>query len=935
MKNAPESRCVFYFYSMKTFLREVAEKIMASHTDLQPLVLVLPSKRAAVFLRNELLSLNTQTGFGPTFFSIEEFVQELSRLKLADNTTVLFEFYQIYKSLTPEDETDDFYSFSRWATTMLQDFNEIDRYLVDTDQFFNYLSSIKEIDHWYLQDEKTTLQENYIRFWKTLDQYYKRLKQRLLQKQLGYQGLIYREALENLNYYLDTHNEKPHFFIGFNALNSSESFIIQEFLERTPSQVFWDIDSHFVNDENHDAGLFVRHYLAEWKYYQKNEDIALSNSFTQTKSIEITGIPKNIGQANYINKLINKLNKRKQGLQNTAIILGNEMLLAPILNALPEDVTEVNITGGYPIYLSPITSFFNNWLELLENKDSRGWYHKPLTNLLSHPAGRVLFSHESIDYASKIISSINLNNELYIDSSGLLTQLPEALHPNFNSVFGEVDVSSMDSVITNCLEITLQLKRRYQEQGGQALYLEYLYRLYKIFNQIKLLNQQYKVIEHLKGFRHIFKELLSKETIDFQGEPLQGLQIMGVLESRNLDFETVIITSLNEGILPSGKSDSSFIPFDMKAAFGLPTYKEKDAIYTYHFYHALQRAKNIYLLYNSEPDVLEGGEKSRFLLQLTLDKRPLHLITERIASPEVKIIPHSLTEVKKDKSLLLRLQEIAIRGFSPTSLTNYIRNPLDFYLQSVVGIRNEDELEETVAANTLGTVVHDTLEDLYKPMIGKVLTKETLEVAREKVATTVQKNFAKTYRSGDITRGKNLIIYNVALQYVEKFMAMELKEVRQGANIKILQLESNLKKPVTIPQLSFPVFLRGKADRIDEKDGIIRIIDYKTGKVLQNELEIHDWSVLTTDYKYSKAFQVLAYAYMIGNDFTDKEVHAGIISFKNYGGGFLRFATKEHSRSRQKNHAVTALILDMFLEQLAKLILEICNPSKPFIEKEV
>ncbi|XLS29081.1 PD-(D/E)XK nuclease family protein [Flavobacteriaceae bacterium M23B6Z8] len=920
---------------MKTFLREVAEKIRASYTDLQHLVLVLPSKRAGVFLRNELLSLTKQTGFGPKIFSIEEFVQELSRLKLADTTTVLFEFYQVYKSNTPESETDDFYSFSRWATTMLQDFNEIDRYLVNTAQFFNYLASVKEINHWYLQEEKTTLQQNYIRFWNTLDLYYTQLKERLLMKQYGYQGLIYREALENLNYYLDAQKDKVHFFIGFNALNSSESLIIQEFLERTPSQVFWDIDAHFIKDEKHDAGLFVRRYIKEWKYYQKNPISEFSNSFTEPKKIEITGIPKNIGQVHYIHKLLKQLNKREQGLQGTAIILGNEVLLAPLLNALPEDISEANITGGYPIYLSPVSSFFNTWFELLENKDKKGWYHKPLTNLLAHPVGRLLFSHESIDYASKIIADINLNNELYVTDSRLLAQLPEALHANYSILLGNVERTDMDMVINHCLEITLQLKNSYQKQHGQALYLEYLYRLYKIFNQIKLLNQQYHVIEHLKGFKHIFKELLSQETIDFQGEPLQGLQIMGVLESRNLDFDTVIITSLNEGILPSGKSDSSFIPFDMKSAFGLPTYKEKDAIYTYHFYHSLQRARNIYLLYNSEPDVLEGGEKSRFLLQLTLDKLSTHHITEQVAGPEVQITPHSLTRVTKNASLMSRLQEIASHGFSPTSLTSYIRNPLDFYLQSVLNIRNDDELEETVAANTLGTVVHDTLEDLYTPMVEKVLTKELLENAKKNMISTVERNFSKTYRSGDITRGKNLIIYNVALQYVEKFIDMELEEVKQGAVIKVLHLERNLKKVIPISELAFPVFLKGKADRIDEKDGVIRIIDYKTGKVLQNELEIYDWEVLVSDYKYSKAFQVLAYAYMLKDDFTHKEVQAGIISFKNYGGGFLKFGSKEHARSRQKDYRISSDTLDMFLNAMSKLILEICNAEIPFIEKEI
>lgn len=920
---------------MKTFLREVAEQIVNQHKDLGSVVLVLPSKRAGVFLRNELLSLTTKTSFGPQIHSIEEFVQNLSRLKLADNTTLLFEFYQVYKQVTPKDNVEDFYNFSRWANTILQDFNEIDRYLVDVKAFFNYLASVKEIDHWYLKDEKTALQKNYIQFWSTLNQYYTLFKERLLEKQLGYQGLIYREATENLNYYLDAHENKPHYFIGFNALNTAEALLIQEFLERNENQIIWDIDQYFIDDTNHDAGLFIRRYLEEWKYYQKNNDRHFKHFFTEEKTIEIIGIPKNIGQAHYTSQLLENLKKRPEGLSSTAIVLGNENLLPPLLSAMPTTINEVNITGGYPLYLSPVVSFFTTWFDLLENKNSNGWNHKFITNFFSHPAGRVLFIDEEKDYANSFLTLINTKNQLYISGASLYDHFPAQLHEICNIVFCDVSQNGISLVIENALSLCFLLKECYQNKGQQSLYLEYLYRLHKILNQIQHLNNRYQVIEHLKGFRHIFKELLSKETIDFKGEPVQGLQVMGVLESRNLDFETVIITSVNEGILPSGKTESSFIPFDMKTAFKLPTYKEKDAVYTYHFYHLLQRAKKIYLLYNSEPDVLEGGEKSRFILQLTLDKLSKHKITRHIAGPEVNLQPLPLLTIPKDRHLLERLKQIASEGFSPTGLTNYIRNPLDFYLQTVLGIKNEMELEETVASNTLGTVVHDTLEELYTPMLGQFLTKENLQAARKNIVPTVEKNFSKTYRGGDITRGMNLIIYKVALQYVEKFITKELDTVLKGERIKILQLETSLKYRIHIAELPFPVYLKGKADRIDEKEGIVRIIDYKTGKVLQNELELTEWEVIATDYKYSKAFQVLAYALMLKEQFENKKTEAGIISFKNYAAGFMRFATKESTHSRNKQYEITNSTFIAYEQQLKQLILEICNPEIPFTQKIV
>jgi len=446
--------------------------------------------------------------------------------------------------------------------------------------------------------------------------------------------------------------------------------------------------------------------------------------------------------------------------------------------------------------------------------------------------------------------------------------------------------------------------------------------------------EKHSFINDLKSLKSLYTELVSSETVDFQGDPLDGLQIMGMLESRNLDFETVIITSVNEGILPSGKSNNSFIPFDLKTRLGLPTFKEKDAVYTYHFYRLLQRAKNIHILYNTEPDVLEGGEKSRLISQMMTDPNKEKEITAKIATPAIEPITKMLQEYKKDEGLMQLIRNHAENGFSPTSLSNYIRNPIDFYKRNLLRIDDKNEVEETIAANTFGTIVHDTLEDLYTPFLGEFLSADGLTKAKTKIQSLVQKHFAKSYMDGDMSRGRNLIAYNVILRYLENYIDSEIEEAKNH-QIKILGVEEKLNINLNFPEIDFPVILKGKLDRVDEKDGMLRIIDYKTGKVESKNVEIVNWEDIITDYDYSKAFQLLCYALMFDDKNPIETIQSGIISFKNLNGGFLKFGTKEKKGSRNKDNIITKESLTLFQIELKKLILEISNPEIPFTEKEV
>ncbi|RNL92971.1 PD-(D/E)XK nuclease family protein [Sinomicrobium pectinilyticum] len=922
---------------MKTFLAEVVETILSENENISDIIFVVPGKRAGVFLKREIQNRMTRTVFAPQISSVEEFVQELSGLSLISNIQLIFEFYAVYQKNTPQEQQEDFYNFSKWAQVMLQDFNEIDRYLIAPEDIFSHLSSVKELDHWYLSDQKTPLQEQYIEFWKTLGTYYTALREELLAGQCGYQGLIYREAIENIEHYLHHNNHRKHIFIGFNALNNAESSILQEFLA-AGAEVYWDTDRTFMEDPEHDAGLFMRQYKRKWKYYQKNPFKHIDNRFSEPKNIEIIGIPGKTGQAMYVHAILSELKNREE-LEGTAVVLGNEELLNPVLNAIPEDLEGVNITGGFPLAYSPVASWFHAFFQTLENEQSGKWYYQNVLNLVSHPVSKTLLFHKGRDLASGFIRTIQDNNIVFVTQehlqnafSELIADTGKDIVPVTELLFFSRENTTADDVIRKCSALTLRLKEVYALQGNQV-FLEYLYRFYEIFNQIRFFNEKYQAIS-IHALTGIYRELLLQQTVDFQGEPLEGLQVMGVLESRNLDYETVILTSVNEGDLPSGKSGNSFIPFDIKIAYGLPTYKEKDAIYAYHFYRLLQRTRNVYLLYNSDPGSFDGGEKSRFIQQLTTFRQENHSIRERIAVPKVGNLPGPQAPVQKTPSLMETIRIMAEKGFSPTSLSNYIRNPIEFYKQSVLKVSDEYEVEETIAANTLGTIIHDTLEDLYKPLTGQVLTPDHVADMQSKVNGVIALKFAEVYKGGDFSRGKNLLSYEVAKQYLKNFLEAEAKRIRDGNAIKIIEIESNLKVPIDVPGISYPVYLKGKVDRVEETNGVLCFIDYKTGRVDQADVELAEWENLIIDYKYSKAFQLLCYSYMLTrNSSYSLPAEAAIISFKNLQKGFLKFAKKGASRS-EKDYGITEETFRNFKEQLYRLISEICDPEIPFAEKE-
>lgn len=914
-----------------SFLEKIAGVVIQNYSDkLSETTIVLPNKRAKVFLIEALKKETSKTILSPEIISIEDFVQDVASIRSVDSIELLFEFYEVYLSVTDKQNQQSFELFANWAKTLLQDFNEIDRYLLDPYHVLSYLKDIEDIKKWGIEVEnKTKLLENYIDFWKLLPMYYDSLYNHLLNKSIGYQGLIYREAVNNLNHFSNTISNRNFIFAGFNALNAAEEKIVQHLLALDQAKIYWDVDQTFLNDPYHDAGLFVRRFKESWKHYKSHPFEWIVDDFSQTKNIEVIGTPKTIGQAKIAGSIIEDLiNKNPSAsLDKVAVVLGEENLLIPVLYSLPSSVGALNITMGYSGKNNPsqilVAKFFKMHTNALSRAGNYVFYYKDVLDVLTHP---LVEPYANVNHLVRIIKE---NNYTFITLNKILD-----LNPNpsklFSFLFQKWENGSV-AVLENISAVLLLIKQSFSNDNEEEKIAKtFVYAVFKVINKLINYYSQHKHIDNIDTLHAIYKQIIDVAEVSFEGEPLRGLQIMGVLESRVLDFDTVIVTSMNEGKFPAGKSQNSFIPYDVKKELGLPTFKEKDAIYTYHFYHLLQRAKNIYLIYNTENEGLDAGERSRFITQLEVEKKSKHNLTFDIYNPVLPTTAYQPMVIPKSDAVMERLKEIASTGFSPSALTSYIRNPIEFYFQKILRIREVEEVEENIALNTLGTIIHETLKALYDPFVEKFISESDILNCFKLLDDEVLKQFKLVYKEGEIKKGRNLLAFEVAKRNVSNFLKIELESIKNGDAIKIIALEKTFERELVHPELPFPVLIKGNVDRIELRNGKIRIVDYKTGKVEKTNVILKSWNGLTQELKNDKIIQVLAYAFMYEQLAGETPIEVGIISFKNLKSGFLSFGFKE---DKDLEITVSKAILNSYIEEIVLLLKEIFDLSIPFEEK--
>ena len=876
----------------------------------------MPSKRAGSFLKKSLSSQLSQTIFSPVVWSIEEFVKNISGLQSISTVDLLFRFYTVYCELTPYKKRETFETFMGWGPMLLDDINEIDRHLLNHSEIFNHLNAIQELNHWS-NSSPTELISNYLSFWNKLPLYYNILLKKLLSNNEGYQGLIYRKATEEIDFYLESNKNKHHAFLGFNALNKAEETILQTVLTTGNSSIYWDAEEHFMNFKNHDASLFLQKYKTTWNYFKTHPFKNITNHYAKEKNITCTAVPHNIDQVKFVSEILKTYSQRD--LNKTAIILGDESLIIPMLNSLPSNIDNVNITMGLPLSQTPTASFFENLFSLQVGVSSKGYYHKDLLSLLKEPLFKIAFKSSTVNALYDFITS---NNAVYTSYQQIISIFEglddpvEIYHAAFkpweNSP--EKAINSISTVIKYVLN-----KVSYKQD---PLLIQYLLGFQRAFNSLQNLIASYNYISDLGVLVRLYSDIITKETIDLRGNPHEGLQIMGMLESRLLDFKNIILTSVNEGILPSGKTTSSFLPYDIKKHYGLPTYGDKDAVYTYHFYRLLHRANDINILYTTSSSGLGQAEKSRLILQLEVDA--IHTIKHQNAAsrilqkkPKEKIIVKTSSVQKKIKTFLTS-------GISPSAIGAYLRNPLNFYYQYILGVPRSETLEETIAANTMGTIIHNILEKLYTPFKHKEILQSDLLHMTKGFKNLVDREFDSS-NINDFQTGRNRIIYEIICRFIENFLKSEIQDLKAGVLLSINSLENKLKTQLEHDSLPYPITFKGTVDRVDKYNGQLRIIDYKTGAVNAADLKIKTWQdLLSAEGKYEKAFQVLLYTYMLNksNDLA-LPVNAGIISIKKIKNGFMPFMI-------EKDQAIKEETLQSFEAILLQLLQEITNPEIPF-----
>lgn len=935
---------------MTPFLQYIAQYIHEHHAnDTEHLCIVLPNKRGALYLKQHLAKVFQKTIWLPTIISAEELVAELSGLQQADSIDLICDLYAVYTEILKE-KAEPFEAFAKWGTLMLQDFNEADRYLVDTNSLYQNLKEIKEIENWSLNaDSLTPTQQDYVNFMHQMGSIYHEFAKVLLQKKQAYQGLMYRKAVEGYKESNYIQQFSKILICGFNALNKAETLIFSDLVKEKKATIIYDADKYYVQNESYEAGLFLRKNFSNTWLDTKNH---IGDYFKEIpKHIDIVAVPKQMGQAQVVSHQLHEWIKQGKSLHKTAVVLADESLLFPILNQLPKEVQHVNITMEYPLRLSPIYDLIDNLISLHQSTQkanaSSSYYFADIFKILQNSLFKKYYKSFSPSVPlQSIIQKVIDKNYVWLNTK-VLAELFEDNYQYIDNLFNTW-INSAQGIASMSHIINVFNVSENEDLQLSSTEKEYLHVFTKYFNRLQSLVETHHYLDSLLTLKSLYKQIIGSASVPFIGEPLQGLQIMGVLETRTLDFENIILLGVNEGVLPSGKSANSFIPNDLKRYHGMPLYGDKDAIYAYHFYRILQRASNVLITYNTEHSVLGSGEKSRFITQLQFELQKYnssHVITEKMLSGDT--LPASLKNHISISKTDLNLAPIIYKltsdnqygGLSPSALITYKDCGLRFFFRYGAGIKETDDVEESAEANTQGSILHESLEMLYKPFIGRVLKEENINECLAKKEECVNLIFQNYFSQRESQFGKNFLQRKVLYEYVSKLLKNDLRLIQQAHKtndlLSLIDLERSLTASVTIPVkgIDTVIYLKGSADRIDKLGNKIRIIDYKSSIKDSDKFKFTNFEDLFTDSQYNKMLQLFMYAWLVvkNNLAKPEELQPCIIPFKKFeeqprfitedikGGGILNFTTE---------------LLEDFEDHLKQKISEIIVSSEPFTQTE-
>ena len=944
---------------MESFLKLVAADLY-KHTEgnLAHTAVVFPNKRAGLFFNEYLAQESDSPIWSPAYVSISELFRSLSPWEVGDPVKLVCELYKIFRRETQSTETlDDFYF---WGEMLISDFDDADKNRVDTDKLFSNLQDLRNImdDYTFIDDEqeeairqffqnfsierRTALKERFISLWNVLGNIYKGFRESLASQNIAYEGMMYRHVIEHLD--VDKLPYEKYVFVGFNVLNKVEHTLFTQLKDAGKAVFYWDYDEFYMKENRqavtHEAGEFIRRNLRDFPSPLSGE---LFKNLSKPKEVHYIASSTENAQARYLPQWIR--NNLTTPEKETAVVLCNEALLQPVLHSLPAEVKHVNITMGFPLSQTPVYSFLIALLELHThgfNFKSGRYTFQSVVTLLKHPYTRQLTGQ-----AELLEKELTRNNCFYplpgeLGKDEFLTRLFTPLSGNLNLCIRLSEtlqqVASIYQANTSGTEDT---------DAFNQLYRESLFKAYTTINRFRTLIEEDELTVQSETFRRLLVKILSTTNIPFHGEPAIGMQVMGVLETRNLDFRHLVLLSVNEGQLPKSGGDSSFIPYNLRKAFGMTTIEHKIAVYAYYFYRLLQRAERITLIYNTSSDGLNRGEWSRFMLQFLIEWP--HPITRQFLEAGQSPQGTSSITVEKTPDVMRQMQSLFdVRAnpkakFSPSALNYYLDCPLKFYYRYVAGLSAPDEVSAEIDSATFGSIFHYAAEHIYKDLTthGKVINKEALETLlrndvklQDYVDTAFKKLFFNVPQNEKPEyNGVQLINSAVIARYLKQLLQNDLRY----APFTFIASEMEVDEPIDIqtPKGVIKSRIGGIIDRMDSKDGTLRIVDYKTGG--DADTPPHVESLFIPDKKRSNyVFQTFLYAAIMCRKQPTMKIAPALLYIH-------RAATETYSpviqmgESRKPKEAVEdfSKYEKEYRERLQGLLEEIFNPEKSFTQTEI
>jgi RecB family exonuclease len=927
---------------MKYFLKEVAKNIYKKYgNSVSDLTIVFPNRRSGLFFRKYLAELIEKPVWSPSIITISDLMQQLSGLQKADPLGLVFDLYDIFRK--EKKSTESFDEFYLWGEMLIRDFDDIDKNLVEASDIFRNLAELKSIeDHFsYLSEDQIkairqfwdTLnlaspsgeQKDFMSVWQILYTVYKKLNEDLLKQNLGYEGAVYRKAIQNAKSGKLEFNSH-HIFVGFNAITLAEKQLFRQLSNKNMASFYWDYDEFFIK-QGHEAGLFIRKNIEEFP----GEKLDMPPAYKFEEPIKIVDASYDIAEAKSLQLLLSSNALTQNEPDKTAVVLPDERMLLPALSALPDEQTKVNITMGYPVAVTPAYSFLQALLSLQNNARKEGefitFYYKDVLAILNHQYLGALKDTS----ADEKIEEIRKRNKIFIREDEL------KFHPLFKHIFVYVPESARisDYLLKNYHSFYSQLKKMVDDEDQPLqLELESIYQVYISVKRIREIFSQRSTEVKRETYWRILERILGNQSISFKGEPLAGLQIMGLLETRALDFEELVVLSMNEGIFPKSDQASSFIPYNLRKGFNLPTFEHNDAIYAYYFYRLIQRAKRVTLVYNSTASGVKTGEMSRFLYQIKHGSS-LPVKEETIIS-DIRIPAGNPIKVEKTEAVLNHLKKYdSLTGdgekLSPSALQKYLRCSLQFYYRYVAEIKEPEEIDENVDLPLFGNILHRALEYIYTPFIGKEVNSEKLKNIigdKKNIEDAILKAYQKEYFKKDPERdeytslsGENILVSEIIFNYILQMLKVDQK----FAPFTIHSLEKPYHTDVDfrVNGEDLRVTFRGYIDRLDEKENGIRVIDYKTGKA---DNSFKDIPCLFEKEGNHAALQALLYARMyVSKSGAGKTVIPGLYFLKTiYQKNFQYVIGKKDAPLVYQDYARE---LD---ENLKAKLEEIFDREKPF-----